>query len=186
MKYPQHWNRVIAAGLSTCVAIYFLTAIPGYYFYGSDVQSPVYNSLPRGTPRLVAIILITAHVLLAMPVLMTSFALDLEKMLRISTFHQSRWLEFILRAILRIIMIVVVTVIAVMVPSFGNIMSLLGAFSNCALILIFPIAFYYKLTGLRNKPWYELIFGFVAMALGVVGLIFGSKDAIEGLVVEFG
>ncbi|KAI8138387.1 transmembrane amino acid transporter protein-domain-containing protein [Fennellomyces sp. T-0311] len=186
MRNPKHWNRVIFAGLSTCVAIYFITAIPGYYYYGSDVESPVYNSLPDSGPKLAAIIIITAHVLLAMPVLMTSFALDCEKILRISTFHHSKYVEFILRFILRVVYIVVVTVIAVKVPSFGNIMSLLGAFSNCTLIFIFPVIFYYRLTGFRNKPFYELIFGFFAVALGIVGLIFGSKSAIEGLMEEYG
>ncbi|KAI9318730.1 transmembrane amino acid transporter protein-domain-containing protein [Dichotomocladium elegans] len=186
MRHPQHWPRVLFIGLATCVAMYMLSAIPGYYIYGVDVESPIYNSLPPSNAKLAAIILITIHVLLAMPVLMTSFALDLEKLMRISTFHHSKFLEFLLRALLRVSMIVVVTVIAVEVPSFGNIMSLLGAFSNCALIFIFPIIFYYRLTGLFNKPWYELIFGTVAVILGLVGLIFGSKDAIEGLKVEFG
>ena len=186
MRNPQHWNRVIFGGLSTCVAIYFITAIPGYYYYGSDVESPVYNSLPESPAKLAAIVIITAHVLLAMPVLMTSFALDCEKILRISTFHHSKYVEFILRFILRVVYIVIVTVIAVLVRSFGNIMALLGAFSNCTLIFIFPIIFYYRLTGLRNKPFYELIFGFFAVLLGIVGLIFGSKSAIEGLMVEFG
>ncbi|KAI9499435.1 transmembrane amino acid transporter protein-domain-containing protein [Zychaea mexicana] len=186
MRTPQHWNRVIVAGLSTCVAIYFITAVPGYYYYGVDVASPVYNSLPESDAKLAAIIIITAHVLLAMPVLMTSFALDLEKMLRISTFHHSRWVEFLLRVLVRVIYIVIVTVIAVLVPSFGNIMSLLGAFSNCTLIFIFPIIFYYRLTGFRNKPIYELAFGALAIVLGIVGLIFGSKSAIEGLKEEFG
>ncbi|KAI7847830.1 transmembrane amino acid transporter protein-domain-containing protein, partial [Circinella umbellata] len=186
MRNPHHWPRVIFGGLATCVAIYFLCAIPGYYYYGSEVESPVYNSLPDSTPKMAAIIIITAHVLLAMPVLMTSFALDLEKILKISTFHRSRWLEFTLRLIVRLVYIVIVTVIAVEVPLFGNIMALLGAFSNCTLIFIFPFIFYYKLTGFRNKPWYELIFGAVAIVLGLVGLIFGSKSAIEGLMVEFG
>lgn len=186
MRTPKHWNRVIFAGLATCVGIYLVSAIPAYYIYGDVVKSPMYNSLPENNGQLAAIILITAHVLLAMPILMTSFALDLEKLMHISTFHHSRWLEFILRALLRITMMVVVTVIAIEVPSFGNIMSLLGAFSNCALILIFPIIFYYRLTGLFNKPWYELIFGAIAIILGIVGLIFGSKDAIEGLIKEFG
>ncbi|KAI9275747.1 transmembrane amino acid transporter protein-domain-containing protein [Phascolomyces articulosus] len=186
MRHPEHWPRVIFGGLTTCVAIYLITAIPGYYYFGADVKSPVYESLPDSGAKLAAMIIITAHVLLAMPVLMTSFALDLEKMLRISTFHHSRWVEFLLRLLVRLTYLIVVTVIAIEVPSFGNIMSLLGAFSNCTLIFIFPIIFYYRLTGFRNKPFYELIFGAIAILLGIVGLIFGSKTAIEGLITEFG
>lgn len=185
MRHPEHWNRVVFAGLTTCTVIYFVSAVPGYFIYGDQSLSPIYNNLPDGAPKIVSIVLMTIHVLLAMPVLMTSFALDVEKLLRISTFHHSRLLEFVLRALWRITYMVVVVLIAVYVPSFGNIMSLLGAFSNCALIFIFPVLFYYRLTGLFNKPFYELIFGFLAVALGIVGLIFGSKSAIEALIEEF-
>lgn len=186
MRKPQYWKWVIFGGLSTCVSIYILTAVPGYFIYGDKVQSPVYMSLPEGAAKMAAAIIITAHVLLAMPILMTSFALDLEKMMHISSPKRPRWLEWVLRLLLRIVYLVVVVVIAVEVPSFGSIMSLLGAFSNCTLIFIFPIVFYYRLTGLRNKPFYELLVGAVAILLGIVGLIFGSKSSIEDLMVEFG
>jgi amino acid permease len=80
---------------------------------------------------------------------------------------------------------VIVAVIAIFVPYFGDFMSLLGAFSNCALILIFPILFYLKLTGFRNKSIFELFLCFLVVLLGIVGLIFGTKSAIEALEKDF-
>lgn len=185
MRRPQDWNKVVFAGLSTCVALYFLTAIPGYYVYGNKTESPIYNNIPDGGAKIASAIIITIHVLMAAPILMTSFALDLEKMFGISSFNHSRIVENLLRFTLRMVMVVVITVIAIYVPFFGDFMSLLGAFSNCALILIFPILFYLKLTGVRNKSWAELILCFFVVLLGIVGLIFGTISAIEALKTDF-
>jgi amino acid permease len=185
MKNPRNWNKVVAAGLSTCVALYLLIAVPGYYVYGDDTKSPIYSNLQDGPAKTASTIIITIHVLMASPILMTSFALDLEKMFGISSFNHSRIVEHLLRFILRITMVIIIAVIAIFVPYFGDFMSLLGAFSNCALILIFPILFYLKLTGVRNKSWVELILCFFAVLLGLVGLIFGTISAIEALKADF-
>ncbi|KAG1445640.1 hypothetical protein G6F56_009843 [Rhizopus delemar] len=185
MKHPRNWNKVIAAGLATCSGIYFLTAVPGYYVYGDQVVSPVYENLPEGAAKVASAIIITIHVLLACPILMTSFALDLEKLFRISSFNHSKPVEWALRILLRGTLMIIIAVIAIFVPFFGDFMSLLGAFSNCALILIFPIIFYLKLTGFRNKPIAELILCFFVVLLGLVGLIFGTISAVRALKDDF-
>lgn len=149
--------------------MYLLIAVPGYAIYGNKVASPAYDSIPESPAKIAAQIIITLHVILACPILLTSLSLDLEKMFRISSFHHSRVVEFGLRVVLRIVMMVVVAAIAIKVPFFGDFLSLLGAFSNCGLVLIFPVAFYLRLTGIRNKPWYELVVSFLIIVLGVVG-----------------
>ncbi|CAO3611726.1 unnamed protein product [Cunninghamella blakesleeana] len=185
MKNPREWPKVVSFGLFTCFVMYILIAVPGYYIYGVDVKSPAYDSIPDGPAKVAAQVIITLHVLFAAPILLTSLSLDLEKLFRITSFHHSKYIELVLRMILRVVMVVVVAVIAIYVPFFGDFLSLLGAFSNCALVLIFPVAFYLKLTGVRNKPWYELIVCFLIVLLGVVGLIFGSKSAILDLIDDF-
>lgn len=185
MRRPKDWPKVAAAGLGTCACLYFLTAIPGYYVYGVSVKSPVYDSIPDGVPKTIAIVLMTAHVLTASPLLCTSFALDLEDMLGITVEKLGRWKEFILRAILRIIVIVIVGVVACFVPHFDLLMGLIGSFANCGLIFIFPVVFYLKLTGVRNKPIYELAWCALIAVLGIVGLIFGTKDSIKGLIKAY-
>ncbi|CAO3687116.1 unnamed protein product [Rhizopus stolonifer] len=181
MRRPKDWNMVCFTGLTFCVILYFLTAIPGYYVYGTQVQSPVYDSLPSGAAKSASIIIITIHLLLATPILLTSFALDVEKMLKIN--HHS--FEWLLRLLFRGTLIILITTIAVYVPFFGDFMSLLGAFSNCALVFIFPVVFYYKLTGFRDKAWYDYFLGSLTLLLGIVGLIFGTISAIEALNDDF-
>lgn len=186
MKTPRHWNRVVAGGLSVCAALYFIMAISGYLIYGDQVVSPIYNSIPAGVPQQVAIVLITIHVLMASPILTTSFSLDLEGMLRLEErFSKHRFQEFVARTCIRLLIVVIIGVIACMVPHFSELMSLIGAFANCALIFILPVAFYLKLTGIRNKPFYELIWCALIVLLGIVGLIFGTMEAIKELIAAF-
>ncbi|KAI8641430.1 transmembrane amino acid transporter protein-domain-containing protein [Parasitella parasitica] len=185
MKKPQDWTKVAAGGLSTCAALYLIVAVCGYIVYGSNVANPIYNSLPDSAGRIVAIVVITINVLTSAPIYTTSFSLDIEEMCSISVERFGRVKEFLIRASLRILIMGVVCVIACTVPHFGTLMSLIGAFGNCTLIFIFPVAFYLKLTGIRNKKPYELAWCFLVVLLGLVGLIFGTIEAIKQLIIDF-
>jgi amino acid permease len=185
MKTPSQWPQTVAAGLSTCAILYFITAVSGYAVYGTNVTSPIYNSIPAGIPQTIAIVIITLHVLMAAPILLTSFSLDIEEMLNVSVERFGKYKEFFIRATLRIAILVVVGVISCSVPHFGELMSLIGAFANCTLIFIFPIAFYFKLTGFKNKKKLEIAWCFLTVLLGVVGLIFGTIEAVKELITAF-
>ncbi|KAG2190251.1 hypothetical protein INT46_006926 [Mucor plumbeus] len=187
MRNRKDWNKVITIGLTFCVVLYFLAAVPGYYVYGSASLSPIYESLSDTNkgPKFASIIIITIHLILTTPLLLMSFAIDVEKMLKIDPEHKSFFVEWTLRFIFRGALIVLIAAIAIFVPFFGDFMSLLGAFSNCALVFIFPVVFYYKLTGIKGKRWYEYILAFLTLLLGVVGLIFGTISAIEALNDDF-
>ncbi|KAI8991521.1 transmembrane amino acid transporter protein-domain-containing protein [Mycotypha africana] len=185
MKNPRDWPKVVAGGLSTCAAMYLVTAISGYLIYGTTVKSPIYDSIPAGVPQIIAVVVITIHVLMAAPILLTSFSLDIEEMANISVERFGKVKEFLLRASIRLATMVVVGVISCIVPHFGELMSLIGAFANCALIFIFPVLFYLKLTGFRNKSIFELFWCFLVVLLGLVGLIFGTIEAIKELIAAF-
>ncbi|KAL9554381.1 hypothetical protein MBANPS3_002826 [Mucor bainieri] len=185
MKKPKDWPKVVAAGLSTCAALYFLSAVPGYLVYGDTVKSPVYESISDGVPKIIAIVVMTFHVLTATPILLTSFALDVEEMLNVTVERFGKVKEFLIRASLRILTVVFVGVIGAVIPHFDDLMSLIGSFANCGLIFIFPIVFYFRLTGFRNKPIYEIAWCCLTILMGLVGLIFGTISSIENLIADF-
>ncbi|KAG0734131.1 hypothetical protein G6F22_010605 [Rhizopus arrhizus] len=68
LKKPHQWKWAVTTGLSTCVALYFLTAVPGYWSFGTTTQSPIYNSLPDGAGKMLSMIVMTIHVILAIPI----------------------------------------------------------------------------------------------------------------------
>ncbi|KAF9210334.1 hypothetical protein BGZ59_009588 [Podila verticillata] len=185
MRYPRAWNRVLVAAMSACCLMYFFVAIPGYITYGPDAQSPILASLPDGPPLKVATIMIIAHVLLAAPVLMTSFALEVERVLGVTIEKMGRIRERMFRTLIRLIIMGVVGGIASLVPYFDAFLSLLGAFGNCMLIYVMPIAFYVKLFGWRSMKWYELIWCAIILVIGLLSCVIGSIDAIKVLKQRF-
>ncbi|KAG0088172.1 hypothetical protein BGZ93_001618 [Podila epicladia] len=185
MRYPKAWNKVLVWSMIACCLMYAMVAIPGYMTYGSDAKSPILTSLPEGVSRKVATIMIIAHVLLAAPVLMTSFALELERVMGITVEKMGVFKERVCRTVLRLMIMGVVGGIACLVPFFSSFLSLLGALGNCSLIFILPIMFYFKLFGWRHVKWYEMLWCAVTVAIGLVSAVIGSIDAIKELKYNF-
>src|SRR5579871_4912170 len=141
MRYPDQWPRVLSLATATVTVLYLLVCIPAYETYGDKTLSPIYKSLTPGLAVSVLIIFISIHVLLALPIYQTAFALEIEDYL-VTTFGETR--EFIYRVLVRIIIVIVSICIATTVPYFADVMSLLGALSNGVLVTAFPILIWIK------------------------------------------
>ncbi|KAK3832341.1 MAG: transmembrane amino acid transporter protein-domain-containing protein [Linnemannia gamsii] len=185
MRHPRSFNKVLTWAMVFCCVIYSLVAIPGYLTYGPAAKSPILDSLPENASRKIASIMIIAHVLLAAPVLMTSFALEIERILNVTIESRGRVQERIWRTVIRLAIMGVVGGIACLVPYFDSFLSLLGAFGNCMLIYVMPIGFYWKLYGWRTMKWYELVWCAIVLVIGLLGCVIGSIDAIKALHKDF-
>ncbi|KAG0249826.1 hypothetical protein BG011_008912 [Mortierella polycephala] len=185
MRYPRSWNKILVWAMIACCAMYAMVAVPGYLTYGHTAASPILSSLREGPSRKVATIMIIAHVLLAAPVLMTSFALEVERVLGISVEKRGQVKERIYRTINRLVIMGVVGGIACLVPFFDSFLSLLGALGNCMLIYVLPIAFYWKLIGWRQMKWYELVWCGIILVIGMLSCVIGSIDAVKALHHDF-
>ncbi|KAG0345097.1 hypothetical protein BG004_003961 [Podila humilis] len=185
MRYPRSWNRVVAAALGTCCILYLATAIPGYLAYGSFAKSPILSSLPQDVFTKVGTVVIIIHVILAAPILLTSFALEFERLCDITVARRGKTMEFVWRTIARLAIVAVCGAIACLVPYFDAFLSLLGALGNCSLIFVMPILFYFKLIGWRQMKWYELAWCALIVIIGVISAVIGSIDAVKELNKRF-
>ncbi|KAF9091602.1 hypothetical protein BGX29_010870 [Mortierella sp. GBA35] len=185
MRYPKSWNRVVAAALATCSVLYIATAIPGYLAYGSEAKSPILANLPKDIFTKIGTIFIIVHVILAAPILLTSFALEFERLVDVTVARRGKVMERVYRSIIRLIVIGVCGGIACTVPFFGEFLSLLGALGNCSLIFVLPIIFYFKLIGWRQMKYYELAWCAFIVIVGVISAVIGSIDAIKALRTSF-
>ncbi|KAF9108156.1 hypothetical protein BGX27_008451 [Mortierella sp. AM989] len=185
MRYPKSWNRVVAAALATCSIMYIATAIPGYLTYGTEAKSPILASLPKDITTKIGTIVIIIHVILAAPILLTSFALEFERLVGITVERRGKTMERVYRSLLRLVVVGVCGGIACTVPYFGDFLSLLGALGNCTLIFVLPIMCYFKLIGWRHLKWYELVWCAIIVIIGIISAIIGSIDAIKALNTSF-
>ncbi|KAI9357411.1 transmembrane amino acid transporter protein-domain-containing protein [Pilaira anomala] len=185
LKKPHQWKYAVMAGLSTCTALYFLTAVPGYWSFGTATVSPIYNSLPEGAGKMLSVIVMTIHVILAIPIYTTSFSLEFEKFSNCSEEKYGKFGAWVGRAIIRSITMGILVVLACFIPYFDDFMGLIGSLANCGLVFLLPVICYLKLTGVRNKPWYELAFSALTVFLGIIGCVFGTIDSIKALIADF-
>ncbi|KAI8074985.1 transmembrane amino acid transporter protein-domain-containing protein [Gongronella butleri] len=183
MAKPQHWNRAMAASLCTCFALYLMVAVAGYQIFGDKVQSPAYNSISDGVPKIAAVVLMTLSIIVSVPIYTVSFAIDAETMMHFYRLGPKK--EFCARVAFRTAIMAFIATIACTVTSFGMFMSLLGAVSNCLLVFFGPVMCHLKLFGWRQRPWYELAVCALCVLLSIVGLIFGSYQSILGLIDTF-
>jgi amino acid permease len=185
MRYPKSWNRVVAAALGVCSILYLATAIPGYICYGDEALSPILLNLPQDTFTKIGTIVIIIHVILAAPILLTSFALEFERLTDITVARRGKKMEWVYRTISRLVVVGFCGGIACTVPYFGDFLSLLGALGNCTLIFVLPILCYFKLIGWRQMKWYELVWCAIILIIGVISAVIGSIDAIKALRSDF-
>ncbi|KAF8949218.1 hypothetical protein BGZ47_008997 [Haplosporangium gracile] len=185
MRYPKSWNRVVAGALAACSILYIATAVPGYLAYGSMAASPILNNLPNDAFTKTGTIFIIIHVILAAPILLTSFALEFERLVDVTVARRGRVMERVYRSIIRLVVVGVCGGIACTVPFFGDFLSLLGALGNCSLIFVLPIIFYFKLIGWRQMKFYELGWCAFIVIIGVISAVIGSIDAIKALRTSF-
>ncbi|KAI8091275.1 transmembrane amino acid transporter protein-domain-containing protein [Gilbertella persicaria] len=184
LKKPHQWKYAVIAGLSTCTALYFLTAVPGYWSFGRNTKSPIYSNLDE-IPRILSMIVMTIHVIFAIPIYTTSFSLEFEKFVNCSDEKLGKFGAWVGRAIIRACTMAILVVLAAFIPFFDDFMGLIGALANCGLVFLLPILCYLKLTGVRNKPWYELAFCALTLFLGIIGCVFGTIDSIKALIKDF-
>ncbi|KAF9434269.1 hypothetical protein BGZ76_008302 [Entomortierella beljakovae] len=185
MKNKRAWNKIIFLGILTVTFLYFLCAITGYAVYGDKVESPIYLNLERGATRTTATIIITLHVLLAIPLFLTTFNMQIERALKYEKRGWSEKKQFMFRAINRTLSMVFVAGIAVVVPYFAQVMALLGALSDGMLTFVFPIVFYLKLYGIKSVKKPELLIMVLIVIIGVAGAVIGTIDAIKQLIKAF-
>ncbi|RKP34869.1 transmembrane amino acid transporter protein-domain-containing protein, partial [Dimargaris cristalligena] len=182
MKQPRDWPKVLTMGMVSTCSMYLLMAICGYAVYGNTTVSPILSNLRNGIPKTIALILISLHVILAAPIMLTTFALEIEKSRNITVERFGKVKEFVVRFIFRSLVVAALFGIAAAIPYFSDVLNLVGALSTTAVFFIFPLVWYVKLFGIGILNWRERVFGVVILILGVVGLVIGSIQAIQGLV----
>ncbi|GBC05893.1 hypothetical protein RclHR1_00650012 [Rhizophagus clarus] len=130
MKHPRAWPKVLSSATATVTIFYLLVCIPAYATYGDTTLSPIYKSLPSGLVVLITVLMISIHILLALPIYQTAFALEIEEYLSINITTLGKSREFMYRAITRILTVLFTVYIAITFPYFADVMSLLGALGN--------------------------------------------------------
>ncbi|KAI0220885.1 hypothetical protein L0F63_004853 [Massospora cicadina] len=175
MRNPKQWSRDLFLALLTISGLYMIMGSVGYYVYGDAAEVPIMNSLPPNLANQAASVVITLHLILAAPLTLIAFSVELERMMGMG-------IGFRLAS--RQVIMVALTINAVYMPSFGNFMSLLGAISNLVVIFVAPVACHLKLFGYRGRSVYAYLAMAGCMLVGIFGGVIGGIEAFIRLVTN--
>ncbi|KAJ1962034.1 hypothetical protein GGI12_002895 [Dipsacomyces acuminosporus] len=182
MESPEKWGKALSSAVAFIVFIYLCVAAIGYGVYGDNVRSPILLSLPAGIPVVVANVMITAHVLLVCPIILTAVLVEAEYDLKISSEHCSPVRETVYRVVFRTCLIAVVAAAAVSVKDFAKFVPILGAVSGSLIVFVIPIVCYIRLYSRQQAiPTWEYIWCAFIASVGLMCLVVGSSEAIAKL-----
>ncbi|KAI9292172.1 hypothetical protein K502DRAFT_325938 [Neoconidiobolus thromboides FSU 785] len=137
MQNPKSFNNVLKWALLFVCFLYSSVAFIGYLAYGNNTVSPIFNNLQPGLAVTVAIIMLTAHVLLAIPINLTSFSIEAEHSLGLTSSNVSPGRQAVYRVAFRMLISIFTCSFAILLPYFDHVMALLGALSNGIIVFVY-------------------------------------------------
>ncbi len=194
MKHPRHFYRTTALVYpSVLLLLYLPMAAIGYVAYGRGLDqatNTVLDAILFYDPgQIVSFYIINGililHLLCALPIILTPVCLRFQRAF-IADKHKrkSRSLQMVL---VRVAIIATLTVIAVVVPYFLPMISIITDISVVFSVYVFPAVFYWKLrvSIRRSGAGYAVMqcLGLVLIILfGLLGSALGLREAIPALI----
>ena len=181
MRNPRDWPRVLDRAFVALVAAYVLTACAGYWTFGSATYSPILCNLNRdgkfGVGVQVTKLLIALHVICAYPIVMSALFASLEGALGADGEGRR---AAALRLAVRTAVVAATAAVAIFVPFFPQLMTLVGGVACSVLVFVLPV-----LLDLKLKRWRasraEWAFAALALTLGPVGGAVGAVQGAKGI-----
>ncbi|KAJ2459768.1 hypothetical protein GGF42_001263 [Coemansia sp. RSA 2424] len=182
MQSPKRWSKTLALATAFIAFIYLCVAAVGYGVYGDLVKSPVLLSLSPGIAVVVANAMITAHVLLACPIILTAVFIEAESDLRISSVAGSTTRERLYSILFRTAMMLTIAMAALFISDFSKIVPVLGAVAASMVVFVIPVACYVRLfQGQREFSALEYAWCTLIAGIGLMCLVIGTSQAIANL-----
>ncbi|CAN6864956.1 unnamed protein product [Brassica oleracea] len=167
-----------------CRFIYASVAILGYLMYGSNVEShSTQITLNLPTDKLSSKVAICTTLVnpIAKFALMVTPIIDAMK----SRFSRILPNKKAARLILSTVLVASNVIVALLLPFFGDLMSLVGAFLSATASVILPCLCYLKISGKYQRLGFEMVVLIGIILIGIVLVITGTYQAVKDIFDRF-
>ncbi|XP_050230002.1 amino acid transporter AVT1I-like isoform X2 [Mercurialis annua] len=177
MKKKHQFSHVLVICFIICTFSYALMAIIGYKMFGSDVESQVTLNLPTGKLSSRIAIYTTLVNPIAKYALMVTPIVNATK----------NWFPWScnkkpFNLLMSTSLLISTVIVALAVPFFGYLMSLVGAFLSITASIILPCLCYLKISGNLRRFGCEVVVIWGMILLGVMVVIFGTYTSLLQIV----
>ncbi|CAH1413126.1 unnamed protein product [Lactuca virosa] len=179
MRDQRQFKKVLLLCFIFCTITYSSMAILGYLMFGSNLNSQITLNLP--THKLssrIAICTTLVNPIAKYALMVTPIVDTLEE--RFLSFYNTRKFSLLIRTSL----VISTVIVALSLPFFGYLMSLVGAFLSVTASIILPCLCYLKISGSYRRFGFESVgIGFIVV-IGVVVAVVGTYTAVVDIVRE--
>nr|GEW87780.1 amino acid transporter AVT1I-like [Tanacetum cinerariifolium] len=177
MRNQRQFSKVLLLCFAFCTITYSLMAVVGYLMFGSRVDSQITLNLPTDNiSSRVAICTtlvtpITKYALMLTPIVNTIEA-------RFQSSYNKRMLSFLIRTVLMIS----TAVVALSLPFFGYLMSLVGALLSFTASITIPCLSYLRISGIYRRIGIEMVIVWFVVLTGVVVTVVGTYVSLVDII----
>ncbi|KAI3784836.1 hypothetical protein L1987_43942 [Smallanthus sonchifolius] len=180
MRNQHQFSKVLFLCFAFCTITYSLMAVIGYLMFGSNAESQITLNLPtHHISSRVAICTTLVTPIAKYALMLTPIVNAME--VRFQSSYNKRVCSFLSRTMLMISTVIV----ALSLPFFGYLMSLVGALLSATTSITIPCLCYLKISGIYRSIGAELVIvGFVVLSgliVAVVGTYVSLVDIISHL-----
>uniref|UniRef100_A0A9I9CX42 Amino acid transporter transmembrane domain-containing protein n=1 Tax=Cucumis melo TaxID=3656 RepID=A0A9I9CX42_CUCME len=178
MKNKRQFSNVLTFCFIICTFCYASMAVMGYAMFGSDIQSQITLNLPTGKiSSLIAIYTTLVNPICKYALMTVPIVTAIKN--RFTSNYNTKPLTMLISTTLLVSNVIV----ALAIPFFGSLMSLVGAFLSVTASIILPCVCYLKISGNYKKPFgFETIIISSIILVGVVVAIVGTYVALAEIV----
>ncbi|XP_076889573.1 amino acid transporter AVT1I-like [Bidens hawaiensis] len=173
MRNQHQFSKVLLVCFVFCTITYSSMAVVGYLMFGSHVDSQITLDLPTNKiSSKVAICTTLVNPLAKYALMVTPVVHTIEE--KFLSFYTTK--KFII--LMRTIFVISTVVVALALPFFGYLMSLVGAFLSITVSIILPSLCYLKISGSYRRFGLELVLiGFIVF-IGIFVAIAGTYTSL--------
>lgn len=177
MKKKHQFSNVMILCFILCTFCYASMAICGYLMFGPNIQSQITLNLP--IEKLSARVAI--YTTLVNPI--AKYALMVTPLVNaIRTWFPCDSKKMAVRYLVSTSLVISTVVVALTVPFFGYLMSLVGAFLSITASIILPCLCYLKISGIYRRFCGEMVAIICIVSIGVVVVIFGTYTSLMEII----
>ncbi|XP_010933084.2 amino acid transporter AVT1C [Elaeis guineensis] len=177
LKKPNQYPSVLFTSFAICTVMFAGAAVMGYIMFGDSTLSQFTLNMPHDlVMSRVAVWTTVVNPLTKYALTLTPMALSLEELIPAN--HVKSHMYAI---IIRTTLVVSTLLVALSVPFFGLVMSLIGSLLTMLVTLILPCACFLSI--LRGKvAWTQVSLCMFIIIVGVVSCAFGTFSAISKII----
>ncbi|KAJ4832961.1 Amino acid transporter avt1i [Turnera subulata] len=180
IKNKNQFSNVLLICFVLCTFTYASMAVLGYLMFGSEVQSQITLNLPTNKLSSRVAIYTTLVNPISKYALMVTPIVNAAKNWLPGGYNKRSSSVFIGTSL-----VISTVIVALVVPFFGSLMSLVGAFLSLSASIVLPCLCYLKISGAYRRLGFDAVAIGSVVVLGVAVMVFGTYKSLVDIIGNF-